>query len=557
MHDERLQFLLQRHFDQLLTAEERQELEQMLLASAHARDEFWSAARWHGLLRQWGETEWGRRDAQNPSFLPLPGMPAAVLPPPRRRFPRPGRALATATVVLFAALAGLFLFFYQNRPPAQINGIAVVTGISEDAWATNGSAVQVGETLRPGELRLDRGAVQIQLSRGARVVLEAPVELQLISANEVFLQRGRLSAHVPGPARGFKIGTAEFSVVDHGTELGCILDDAGAAQIHVFAGSVTWEPGDQSTPRRELKKNQALRISHQSVQAVPSDRSLFLSEAEFARLDAARTQALLARWRESRNALRDNPATLVYLDFEREAGQDGMLRNTAAGAPANSEASVVGCERTSGRWPGKGAVEFSRAGDRVRLTAPGTFPALTLLAWIRVDSLPNRQQSLAMAENFELGETHWYIFRDGALALGVHTDTPGQMHGWRNYHSPPVFNRENFGTWRLVASTCDSATGVVSHYLDGRLISSFNRGIKVPMQLGTFEIGNWGVRPDDPRLASFDWGLPQDVIRNYHGRMDEFAILSTALNAADIEKIYRAGHPGETILAEIGQPQTR
>ena len=71
------------------------------------------------------------------------------------------------------------------------------------------------------------------------------------------------------------------------------------------------------------------------------------------------------------------------------------------------------------------------------------------------------------------------------------------------------------------------------------------------MRLDTFEIGNWGVRPDDPRLASNDWGQPKDAIRNFHGRMDEFAILSTALSAADIQKLYREGRPGETILTPV------
>jgi hypothetical protein len=64
MIDERTQLLLQRYFDQVLTVEERNELSAILLASPREREEFWELARWNALIRQWGEAEWGRRDAE-------------------------------------------------------------------------------------------------------------------------------------------------------------------------------------------------------------------------------------------------------------------------------------------------------------------------------------------------------------------------------------------------------------------------------------------------------------------------------------------------------------
>src|ERR1041385_2628365 len=78
MHDDRLQILLQRYFDQLLTTEERQELERILLASPQAREQFWESARWNAALRQWGEAEWGRCDAEDLKIVPLPDIPPAT-----------------------------------------------------------------------------------------------------------------------------------------------------------------------------------------------------------------------------------------------------------------------------------------------------------------------------------------------------------------------------------------------------------------------------------------------------------------------------------------------
>src|SRR4051812_23069155 len=106
---ERLQFLLQRYFDQILEIDERTELATMLLASARARDEFWEQARWHALIRQWGEAEWGRRDAETLTVRPLPApvivrSPGKVVAFPRSvsRFSRYALA-AAAAIALFAA----------------------------------------------------------------------------------------------------------------------------------------------------------------------------------------------------------------------------------------------------------------------------------------------------------------------------------------------------------------------------------------------------------------------------------------------------------------------
>jgi hypothetical protein len=53
------------------------------------------------------------------------------------------------------------------------------------------------------------------------------------------------------------------------------------------------------------------------------------------------------------------------------------------------------------------------------------------------------------------------------------------------------------------------------------------------LSIGNAEIGNWGV----PLTGV------QTPIRNLNGRVDEFAIFSRALGAAEIQGLYRAGEP--------------
>ncbi len=58
-------------------------------------------------------------------------------------------------------------------------------------------APRVGSALEPGWLRLESGLAQVVFYSGARVVIEGPAELQLVSPNEAVCPTGRLLAEVP------------------------------------------------------------------------------------------------------------------------------------------------------------------------------------------------------------------------------------------------------------------------------------------------------------------------------------------------------------------------
>jgi len=195
----------------------------------------------------------------------------------------------------------------------------------------------------------------------------------------------------------------------------------------------------------------------------------------------------------------------------------------------------VGGDWVEGRWPGKGALEFKRTDDRVRMNAPGNFASLTFLAWIRVDGLPNRINALISGENTErLGETQWYVYEDGSLGIGVRAAERGKPTQWWHVHSSPVFKGNTLGTWTFVATVFDRAANRLTHYVNGQAVSTTPIGIEQLLELGTMEIGNLGSHDGSAR-----------EVGNFEGRIDEVAVLSTALNAGEIRRIYEAGSPGE------------
>jgi hypothetical protein len=532
----RLEYLINRHFDELLTGDEREELERMLLESSAARARFWEMARVHAVLRQWGQEEWGRKDGAQAHLRVLPSPPRAA----RIRSMRPCSAAPSPVnpwwpLAAAAFVIGFLVWTYLPQPIAEEHGVAVLTHASDVVWGRGSEGTKAGAVLPPGWLHVKSGILQVEFSRGARVVLEGPADFCLTSDNSGKLTRGRLTAVVPEPAHGFAVQTPEFTAVDHGTKFGCLVPDTGPQELHVFGGQVGMVAEGATAETRSLRANEAVRVAGDKIQSIPADAGAFIDEEELALRDRHGLHERLVAWQGFSREFSQHRDLLAYLDFQPSGDSARSMVNRAAKAPAGSGAAIVGCDWVEGRWPGKGALEFKRTDDRVRMNAPGNFASLTFLAWIRVDGLPNRINALVSGENTErLGEAQWYIYENGSLGIGVRTAARGKQTQWWRAHSPPIFQGNTLGTWTMVATVFDRAANRLTHYVNGQAVSTASIDIEPLLELGTLEIGN---------LGSHD-GSPKEV-GNFEGRIDETAVLSTALTADEIHRIYEAGSPGE------------
>jgi len=222
---------------------------------------------------------------------------------------------------------------------------------------------------------------------------------------------------------------------------------------------------------------------------------------------------------------------LVHLNFEDQRNLERNLINRAANTRAGARAMIFGCDWGEGRWPGKGALEFNTLEDRVRVPVPGAFQSLTYLTWLRVDSLPNRWNALALVDTAKSGETHWQIRRDGSLELSVRMDSGKAV--WDNLISKPVITQALYGKWVQVAAVCDESAGKMELYFNGELVASKTMEKKRLLTLGNLELGNWtsAARCPDANYR----------IRDFRGRMDEFVLLSRALTPEEIRHQYELG----------------
>jgi hypothetical protein len=518
LDEARLERLISAYFDGQLAAGEKRELEAMLLGSARARRTFLDRAEWHGLNRELALRQGTLYHLADPAAEKRPTIFA--------------RRVWAAAVGLAACLALGWWLLPSGRDDKEELHSDGATGVTLDHVALLGQAIgvgweedagifAVGSALPKGWLKIREGTLRIDFYSGARVLLEGPAAFELISPDLARLEYGKLTAQVPPPAEGFTILSTDLRVVDRGTEFGMSVNESDC-EVHVFDGEVELH-GQHGTAARELIGGEAVAIRDGQATAITVDRGAFIDPEIMLRAATSETEARLESWRDLSLNLRSAADLLVYFDFE-DLGTGGMIvPNRARGATDSSHGSVIGCEALGGRFTGKSSLAFASTSDRVRFRTEGTSRSLTLVAWVRVDSLPQDHNALLSMAPERVGEIHWKIDRSGRLLLGLRADLERIYESWERLASPPVVTERDFGRWLFLATVIDGENGVMSHFVNGEEVASAAMSRRVPVCLGM------------ANLANFDAATPTRIesipVRSFNGRIDEFAMFTRAGSA--------------------------
>jgi uncharacterized membrane protein len=519
------------------TEAEMRALHELLRGNASARDEYLFRVELHARLASEPDlfsqptdaTAAGgvsRRDpdGERPDFSPAPAVS-----PPRRKLV-PVLALA-ACVVLIGAVAGSVWFVRSGaRAGATSQAVAMLTRAVDAHWGPGSRPPRVGSPLEPGWLRLESGLAQVVFYSGARVVMEGPVDLRVVTANEAICPAGRLLVEVPEPARGFRIKTDHLNVVDLGTSFG-VDANQGRTEVHVFKGKVELNPATRA--KQTLDEQEAAVVQGSAPpRRMAASREGFHSMLEFQQLSLASEAFRYEQWQFASAQLNRDPSLVVRLDFENLRSTEWMLRNAAEKSRFVQGATIVGCVRAEGRWREKQALEFQSVNDRVRLVVPGEFEALTLSAWVCVKGLDRKFNSLFMSDGYAPGTVHWLIRNDGVLGLTVLGPEVGKF---QILASPPVLRVEDLGTWMHLAVVLDGPNREAVHYVNGDPVSRHSLKLGPPYRIGAAELGNW-TGGSEAKGGPF-------LIRNLSGAIDEFGLFRRALSDSEIRRLYWNGKP--------------
>lgn len=283
---EEIEELFDKGIEERLAPEERERLEQLVIADETVRRRYVAYLQVHAALafesaalpRLLGEAP-----ANEPEIFANPAP--ARSPRPRAlqaRFALGGYAAAAAIAAGFA-----WLWFQQaTRGPAAAEPVATLVEAEGCRWAGSELPTFEGATLPAGTLNLVEGIATLRFDSGAVVSLEAPVSVNVVSSMKCRLISGSVLAEVPEAAHGFTIETADMEVIDHGTRFGVTTSELGQSQVFVFEGLVEIDaetPAAAAEPRM-LKEGQSIQIrtgdaapeqepsrGHDAVQALSGD----------------------------------------------------------------------------------------------------------------------------------------------------------------------------------------------------------------------------------------------------------------------------------------------
>ncbi len=179
--------------------------------------------------------------------------------------------LATAAGLLLALTAtGWWVTARIGSPESAGDGaIAWLVNAQNCAWA---SGIEPAGTMRAGSvLEIERGLAEVRFQCGARVVLEGPCRLELLTGKSARVLQGKLTARVPAPVTGFEILSPQGKVIDLGTEFGVAVSDKGDTAVYVFEGKVeAYAAESDARGAVSLTQNQSARIAEGRVTVQPA-----------------------------------------------------------------------------------------------------------------------------------------------------------------------------------------------------------------------------------------------------------------------------------------------
>ena len=138
---------------------------------------------------------------ENSSMLPVGELKRRERRAPVARIVAYSIALAACVALLAAGVWVLQVSRQNDRHGATSKAVAMLNRVVDAQWSPREKTPRLGAPLEPGWLRLDSGLAQIVFYSGARVVIEGPAALQIISPGEAVCRPAPEISATPCPNR--------------------------------------------------------------------------------------------------------------------------------------------------------------------------------------------------------------------------------------------------------------------------------------------------------------------------------------------------------------------
>ena len=178
----------------------------------------------------------------------------------------------------------------------------------------------------------------------------------------------KLTAEVPPQARGFRVGAPRMTVTDLGASFGLTVK-GDRTELHVLKGSVNLRVGSETTDQNLAQGSAVVMEDSHPPRAIDANPAAFAALFDLQPRCAAAEAMRFSQWRAASHHLDADPSLLVHFDLGDTTPLPWRLHNTGSQHSAASDAAIVGCRWTEGRWPDKRALEFLAVSDCARFSA--------------------------------------------------------------------------------------------------------------------------------------------------------------------------------------------
>jgi len=338
----------------------------------------------------------------------------------------------------------------------------------------------------------------------------------------------------PSPAPIFAVRTPTATVTDLGTEFGVEVQESGMTLAHVYRGAVSVQAGTSGKPAGEpirLTANESAEVKIAGDQRIPTAQRVAIKPPAFVRNvplpHFAKEQQYkpLERWQNYMAELCRDPALVVYYDFQKRKDSPNLLHGQTRNPDVSLNGEIKGARWTTGRMPGKDALEFDGDLARVRVSIPGELKESTIATWAAILYVNDSYCSCCLlVDDWADGNCQGalQVTPDGQIQLGA------TVHN--AFGTPAVlpWQERGLNRWRHVAVVADPSRRYGACYLDGKKVFEGEVPKDYSARFQAAHIGNW-------------WGLNGKFERGLVGRMDEMVILARPMSEAEIMAMYEAG----------------
>lgn len=470
----------------------------------------------------------------------LCSAPSIQLPstPPRNRLLPYAMAIALSVLLLIGVSSVAFiepvrlamfgspmLDFTESRLSGP-RPIAILISKSEQSDGDS-KTLSVGDRLKPGMLRLNRGQLQLEFVSGIRVLMTGPAELHLISEFEATLVRGQASVLTLPETKHFYLNGPVSAIANGSSEFLYRIDSQDSGSIDVYQGEVMASMlGDNG----DTLLNELVTADHS---AVFQGTQLDVKTAAFAESDRISTMpiddvSLYPSEKYAALVKRDNP--LVYWRFEEGDAQGNLVRNHMSDRYAGQ---LHLADDDSMRMD-RGTLQFTRSNQRRYLTLNEPLEGInkgefTLEFWVRANRLhwgtflgllpteqrdPEKETHLCL---LEYANRTNLVHRPATVRL-LYRYPAKTYHGGLNSFSP---NSCIPGLWTHVAAV---KTEEGTHlYVNGQ-----HKGIADALSFDD----------DSPYTVVVGQIDSARAFRQFEGQIDEIAIYEKALTPEQVKRHY-------------------